>query len=238
MRRLKTIIFGGLLLGSLVLALLLFPQPLFGYSMSHDQFRVWSDRPIDPAMTRVLNDAVRRLRTSKLYDPDEEFRLFICNDAWRLWIFARSTAVGGSADTVLSRNIYLREADVASNRLIPPGGVLSDAEVRPLSYFVAHEATHIIESRTFGRLMKYRYPDWLTEGYADLIGKGGDFDFEENRRLLQADDNRLDPRRSGLYRRYHLMVAYLIEGRGHSVEELFANPPSDAVVLGRLLTSS
>lgn len=136
---------------------------------------------------------------------------------------------------MLSRNIYLREADIAANRLIPPGGVLADAEVRPLAYFIAHEAAHVIQSRTFGRLMEWRYPDWLTEGHADHVGKGGQFDVAENRRLLAIGDPRLDPAVSGLYRRYHLMVAHLAGEEGRSIRSLFDNPPDETTVLRSLL---
>ncbi len=44
---------------ALGLGLLLFPRPLFGYAMEHGNYRVRSDRPIDPAMASVLDDATR-----------------------------------------------------------------------------------------------------------------------------------------------------------------------------------
>ncbi len=221
---------------ALVLAVLIFPRPLFGYSMEHGNYRVRSDRPIVPAIAGVLDDATRRLSTSELYDPNVTFDLFICNEPWRLWLYSQSfnASIGAVTDNWLTRNIYLREADVASNRLIPPRGRLADADVRPLSYFIAHEATHVMQSRTFGRLMKFRYPKWLIEGYADFVAKAGSFDFEENRRLLQEGDPRLDYARSGLYRGYHLMVAMLIEKEHHRIRELFSDPPNEDDVIRAL----
>jgi predicted metal-dependent hydrolase len=50
--------------------------------------------------------------------------------------------------------------------------VLADAADRPLSYFIAHEAAHVMQSRRFGRLLSLRYPRWLVEGHADLVAKG------------------------------------------------------------------
>jgi hypothetical protein len=222
-----------LVLLGLGLGLLLFPRPLFAYAMGHGNYRVRSDRPIDPAMASVLDDATRRLNTSELHDPHVTFDIFICNEPWRMWLYSQSfnASVGAVSDNWLTRNIYLRESDIAANRLIPPHGRLADADVRPLSYFIAHEATHVMQSRTFGRMMKFRYPKWLIEGYADFVAKGGSFDFEENRRLLQEDDPRLDYARSGLYRRYHLMVAMLIEKDGYTIRRLFANPPQEADVI-------
>lgn len=222
------------LAASLAILVLAFPQPLFAYAMSHGVYEVRSDRPIDPAMAHVLDDATRRLRTSDLHDPHAAYRIFICNEPWRLWIYSRSTTVGGSADALLTRNIYLREADIAANRVIPPSGRLADAEVRTLAYYIAHEAAHVMQSRTFGRLMKFRYPSWLLEGHADLVAKAGAFDLAENRRLLGLGDPRLDHRRSGLYRGFHLMVATLI-GRGRSVHDLFADPPDEDEAMHSLL---
>lgn len=214
--------------------LLAFPQPLFAHYVEHRNYQVWSDRPIAPEIVQVLDDATRRLRASDIYKPDAPVRIFFCNEPWLMWFYSQrlSSAMGGVADTWLTRNIYLRESDVSTNRLLAPGGGrLADADVRPLSYFIAHETTHIMQSREFGRLTAMQYPDWLTEGYADYVAKAGDFDFEENRRLLKAGDARLDYKKSGLYRRYHLLVALLLDKQRRSVREVYAAPPEEERVL-------
>lgn len=222
---------------ALVLMVLAFPQPLFAHTVRYGAFQLWSDRPIDPAFATVLDDAERRLRTSDLYEPGAAFRVFICNEPWRMRLYTRNASIGGAADTLFTRNIYLREADIAANRLMPPPPYreLADEEVRPLSYFIAHEATHVMQSRVFGRLMELRYPDWLTEGHADLVAKAGDFDVEENRALLRRGDVRLDYARSGLYRRYHLMVATVLGQPGRTIRTLFARPPEEETVVRWLL---
>ena len=44
--------------------------------------------------------------------------------------------------------------------------------------------------------------------------------------MIEQDGVReLDPSRSGLYLRYHLMVAYLLDEKGLSIAALMANPP-------------
>lgn len=219
------------------LAVQAFPQPLFAHYTAHRNFEVWSDRPIDPNITAVLDDAARRLRTSEFYRPTEKFRVFICNSSWRMALYSQrfSAAMGGVADTWLTRNIYIRASDVARNAIHSPGpGPISDAAQRTLSYYIAHEATHVMTSVVFGRVTTLMKPQWLVEGYADYVGKGGDFDFEENLALLRADDARLDYARSGLYRRFHLMVALLIDRRGQSAAVLFADPPAEDEVLRKL----
>lgn len=218
-------------------AVLAFPQPLFQHYTAHGNFEVWSDAPIDPAINSVLDDATRRLATSELYDPAQRFRIFFCNEPWRLWLYGQrfSSRLGGAADTWLTRNIYIRASDIAANAIRSPGpGPIADAAERTLSYYIAHEATHILTSRTFGRLMALTHPTWLVEGYADYVGKGGAFDFEANRALLIADDARLDYARSGLYRGFHLRVALLLDKRKRSIRSVFADPPPEADLLDAL----
>ena len=236
MRFVRRLLFLALLLAGIAVAVLAFPQPNFAYSTSHRQFDVWSDRPIPPQIAAVLDDAARRLERSELYDADQRFRIFFANDDWRMALYSQrfSSAMGGVADTWLTRNIYIRRSDIAANRLFAPTGELADAQVRPLSYFIAHEAAHIMESRAFGRLTAILHPRWLREGYADYVGKGGDFDFEDNRARLLAGDRALDPVRSGLYRRHHLLVALLIDRDGLSVRQLYAEPPEEEALLRRL----
>jgi hypothetical protein len=216
-------------LGALPAALILYPQPLFAYSADYGAFAVHSDRPINPAMARVIADAERRLRSSELYRPEESYRVFLCNEPWRLLLLTRSRSVGGATETLFTRNIYIRESDAASNRVLIGDAILADADARPLSYFIAHEAAHVIQSRRFGRLPGLRHPRWLVEGHADLVAKAGDFEAAANRALLNRGDPILaeEYARTGLYRRYHLMVLSLMERTGRSAADLFAAPPPE-----------
>ena len=231
MKRLKQVAAVLALVFSPICILLVYPNPLFAHEMTYGQYEVRSDRLIDPAITQVLDDVTARLRQSDLYSPQSKFRIYICNEAWRLWFYSRNAAVGGVADTAVTRNIYIREANIALNTVISPtGGALADADIRTLSYFVAHEAAHIMQSRAYGRALDLRYPSWLVEGHADLIAKAGAFDLEENRRQLRSDDYLLTVE-SGLYRRYHLMVASLMSEHGRTMNDLFADPPSEEEAL-------
>ena len=233
LRRLLKLI---LVVGVLWVGVLAFPQPMFDHRLSHGQFDIWSDRPIPPEIRPILDDVTRRLERSELYDERQRFRLFFCNDDWRMALYSQrfSSAPGGITDAWLTRNIYLRRSDIAANRIVPPSGELADAAARPLAYFIAHEATHVMESRAFGRLMALRYPSWLREGYADYVGKGDGFDFDENKARLLAGDPLLDPDRTHIYRRHHLLVALLIDRDGISVRRVFADPPEEEALLRRV----
>jgi hypothetical protein len=236
MRFLRRLVKLLLVLAALYVAVLAFPQPNFNHRMTYGQYEVLSDRPIPPQIRQVLDDVTRSLERSELYSPGERFRIFFCNEDWRMALYSQhfSSAPGGVADGWLTRNVYIRRSDIAANRLFAPQGRLADAEARPLSYFIAHELAHVLQSRAFGRFMALRHPRWLREGYADYVGKGGAFDLEANRRLLIAGDPALDPGRSGLHRGYHLLVAWLVDRDGRSIRDVYRDPPGEAALLARV----
>lgn len=211
-------------------AIIAFPQPMFAHHVRYQNYEVWSDEPIPTSIAAVLDDSTRRLATSDLYKPDWTVKVFICNAPWRLWLYGMhaDTTIGGSADTVVSRNVFIRSADIPNNAVrMPPGRRLMDAELRPLSYFIAHEAAHILQSRTFGRTAYLTHPEWLTEGFAEYIGKGGQLDVAEHRNLYRLGALNWPPRR---YRRYHFELDYLIRQKGMTWQQLFAAPPSEDAV--------
>ncbi|AVR97941.1 hypothetical protein C9I28_21590 [Pseudoduganella armeniaca] len=221
------------LLALLCVFVVAFPQPAFAYRIAYQNYEVWSDRPIPRAIEPVLDDVTRRWRTSPLYDRATPAQIFICNEPWRMWLYGMhfSTQFGGVADVWLTRHVVIRAADIEANRIVPPGPApIADAAQRPLSYFIAHELTHSDVSRRFGRTMMLRYPEWLLEGYADYVGKAGDFDYAANRAAFIAGAPAMDRRKSGLYRGYHLKVAYLLDQQGWPLERLFAQAPAEQEV--------
>ena len=214
------------------LGMVAFPPLMFSSHITYQNYEVWSDRAIPPQISHVLDDATRRLHTSDLYEPNQKINIFFCNDSWRLLIHALDDQSAANTDAWLTRNIYVRASDIAANRFYAPDAKpIPDAIHRPLSYVIAHEGTHVIELLQFERPLKLKYPHWLIEGYADYVAKAGDFDFDENRELLKIDSPLLDLQRSGLYRRFHLEVAYLIDKKGLTAKQIFANPPQEKDLL-------
>ena len=217
------------------LGMVAFPPLMFSNHLTYQNYEVWSDRTIPSQINQVLDDATRRLHTSDLYEPNQKVSIFFCNDSWRLLIHALDDQSAANTDTWLTNNIYVRASDIVSNRFYAPDSKpIPDLIHRPLSYVIAHEVTHVIESLQFNRPLKLKYPNWLIEGYADYIAKAGDFDFDENRRLLKIDSPLLDLQRSGLYRRFHLEVALLIDKKGLTARQVFANPPEEKDLLSLL----
>ena len=215
------------------LLVLTFPQPLFAHEIHRSGLTVHSTQPMPAAMETTLSRAVARLQRSALYAPAEGIHIFLCHERPVFALFARQNYhVGGVADWLVGQHAFLRESDMQHDRLISPGGTPVAAD-RPLSYFVAHEAMHIAIARRLGRARYSRLPQWLDDGYADYIAR--DIDYAAALESLKAGARELDPRRSGLYLRYHLMVAYLMEKKGLPIEALLATPPERATIEAELL---
>ena len=236
MRRAVRLLASGVLtLGAAYVALLAAPYPLFAYQAGYANIRVYSDRPIPPSILPVLSAAKVRLEQSPINDPRLTHRIFICNDTRRFAFFTTFRYQVGGVNYGLNYNIFLRPVNIEHNRLISPTGREVEGE-RTLVYFLAHEMTHSLEVNYLGRTAYWRMPQWKREGYADVVGRGGEFNFAEQLAAYQRRDVSMDYGRSGLYLRFQLMVAYLMERKGVGVRDLL-DRKFDAAAIERELRS-
>jgi hypothetical protein len=212
----------GLLAMLAIYALLLtYPQPLFAYELRYAGIALHADRPIPDAMRATLERVRARLDRSPVAEPGRVQDVFICMSRWRFALFARNNyRVGGIANVYIGQQVFLRESDMARDRLIGPGGQPVAAD-RPLSYFIAHEIMHIEQGRQLGRLDYLRLPQWADDGYADFVAR--EIDYPQALQGFKSGARELDPARSGLYLRYQLMVAYLIDKQHVDPRALFAH---------------
>lgn len=214
-------------------AVLAYPQPLFAYELRHAGIVLHATEPIPDATRRALERVRQRLDRSPIAAATRDGHIFICSSEPLFALFARQNyRVGGVANWLIGGHVALRRSDLQGDRLIGPSGrpVASD---RPLSYFIAHELMHIANLRTVGRLAYSRMPQWVDDGYADYVAR--DIDYRDALAKMKADARELDPARSGLYLRYHLMVAYLLDKKRMAVGELLAQPPDRQSVERELL---
>ena len=65
---------------------------------------------------------------------------------------------------------------------------------------------------------------WKREGYADYVAKGAAFNYDEARRAFLANDPKMDGAKSGLYWRFHLLVAHLLDKQHWSAQRVLTDP--------------
>lgn len=214
------------------LAMLIYPNWAFAYSYEYENVTVYSDRPIESVIEVRLEDALTNLEHSELYHPNMHFNIFICYDEYRLGFFTRNPNVGGVVNGVISENVFLREADIAANKIIPPGTWLMDAANRSLTYYLSHEMTHAMQAR-HKRFVRLTHPAYIIEGYADYIAKKDTFNYE-NALAEYLSGHEFYAAESPLYNMQHLAIAHLIEKESLTFKEILATKPDLNSVLQKL----
>ena len=217
--------------GGLLWLLLSIPQPFFHAQVSAKNLALYSDQPFAAAAgQQVLDLAEAKLKTSPLFSSEQKHLVFICNARWRQRLFFTYVyGVGGVNYYPLTTNVFLRDSIIEDNCLIGPSGNRIQGD-RTLDYYITHEITHTLTGQAVGGVAYHRLPQWKREGYADYVGKGASFNYEEARRAFLANDPKMDYAKSGLYWRFHLLVAHLLDKQHWSVQRLLTEPIDQQVV--------
>lgn len=204
------------------LTLILHPQPLFAYSARRANVVLYTRAPMPPQAGPLLDEVVRRISGSPLYDEHRVHHVFLC-DTRPLFGFLTVTGyrAGGVTHAELGGNVFIRPFSIERGTVIGPSGQEKTGE-RTLAYFIAHEVTHAMTADHTGRWRYRHLSAFQVEGYADHVAFGRPLDLARERQALIDDAPEMSTRRSGLYKRYELLVAYLLERRGLSVDELLA----------------
>jgi len=185
----------------------------------------------------MLDDVVQRISRSPLYDASRTHHVFLC-DTPALYAFlalwARNS--GGVANTWAWGNAFIRPSDVRRGRVVGASGREKGGE-RTLTYYIAHEVTHAMTADYVGRWRYRSLAPFQVEGYADYVAFARPVDTASGRRDLIAGTLDMDPRRSGHYDRYRLLIGYLLQERSFSVDALLARR-LDRVAIERQLRAS
>lgn len=223
---------------SIWLTLVIHPQPLFAYSARQANIVVHTRAPLPPEAGLLLADVVSRVSRSPLYDPARVHHVFLCDTPGLFGFLALwQYKVGGVSQTMLNGNVLIRPFSIERNAVVGRNGQDKHGE-RTLAYFIAHEVTHAMSADRIGRWRFRQLAAFQKEGYADVVGFGRPLDLAREREALIADAPEMSPRRSGLYKRYELLVKYLMERRGFTVDQLLAQPLKQADVEAELLAEA
>jgi hypothetical protein len=198
------------------LVTLCFPQYLFAHEVAYKSFKVYSREPLDQRITRVLDDAEARLSKSTLYDRETSPRVFLTN-SHGMYAFLSNKAYKSFANSVpLINNILINKSDIGDDLVFLNR---PEHDRRSLSGVIAHEVTHLLIRRRIGTLHASLLPAWKNEGYCEYIAGDSTITYEEGVRLWREDPH-VDVKYR--YFKYHMMVKYLLETEGLSIEDVFS----------------
>lgn len=207
--------------------ILTFPGALFAYYHEQGTYRVWSDEPIDPAITSVLDRAEGLLKRSAIHDPNMVHRLYVCNNKTRMRFVARGDMAFG-VTYLMRHNTFLSRAEVPADKIFRGA---SDQAQRPLSSVIAHERIHALLLSHYGLLTEFWLPTWKKEGYCEYIGGNPSFGIEEGKRLIREGRKSSSP--SFRYLEYYFMVKYLLDVEHRSVDDLVTKSFDEAEVFSK-----
>jgi hypothetical protein len=216
--------------------LVIHPEPLFAYTAQRANIVLHARRPF-PAETRpMLDDVLRRVSRSAIYDPARVHHVFLCDTPALFGFLALwDWRAGGVAQTMADGNVLIRPYDIQRGTVFGRAGEVKSRE-RGLSYFIAHEVTHAMTADHVGRWRYQRLSAFQTEGYADYVAFARHLDVGRERQGLLRETPEMNPAQSGLYRRYELLTDYLLDRRGLKVDDLLARPMDRRHVEAELLT--
>jgi hypothetical protein len=214
------------LLAAMVVGVLAYPDPLYAYHVEQGRLVLYSDHAFDEQRGRaLLADVERRLdrAPAALRDDVSTYRIFVTNDHWRRrLVFLWNARAAGVNYYPIAGNVFIGRADIDADRVFHRNGAEA-APPRTLAYYASHEIGHSLIGKHIGARANWRLPAWIREGMADYVGFGGEVDVEALRRAWLAGDPALDPKRSGQYALYRMLVAHLVAEEGWSVDRLLAS---------------
>ena len=206
--------------------LVLNAEYLFEFFISHENLKLYSDRPFDRGKgLTILKEVELRLESSPIYDRERPHLGFVCNDAWRSEFFLQGKGkYGGLSYCSIAPHVFFAKARIdddvvmsARNRPI--------AAPRTLTYYITHEFCHAVVRYTVGNSEFSKLPKWLSEGYPDFVGLGPDFTYEQALEAYRNRDPRVKGTLAGDYMLYDVLTAYYLERKQMNVSELLAHPP-------------
>lgn len=239
-RPLVALLGGTALLSAAIAGVLVYPEPLYAHHVEQGRLRLYSDRPFDPVRGRdLLSEVERRLAAAPdaLRDPNSAYRIFVTNAEWRRrLVFLWNFGAGGVNYYPIAGSVFLRQSDIDADRMLRSDGLVVPPP-RTLAYYASHEIAHSLIGKRVGAFANWRLPVWMREGVADYVGFGGDVDIAALTRSLRAGDPALDPKRSGTYARYRLLVAFMLTNERQGLDGLLASRMTQSDAEQRLESS-
>jgi hypothetical protein len=238
-----------LVLFAIQLALLAFPQLLVSNTARAGTVVIRYDGSTDPEMATLAEDVNRRLERSGLYDSTRSDRVFYLRNQGLYSFFARLSGVHPKAqgfELSLFGNAFVSETNVAAlgartgNR--PRFSVWEGSP----AHTIAHELAHLQVTGQIGTSRWQELPHWKQEGLPEYmaniaeIRRGPDSSLSERLRIHQDDRAwaaTLGWSRHGWDRLHYeaeLLIEFLIEVRGLTVDEIIADDVTKVETLVQL----
>jgi hypothetical protein len=215
------------------LALLFFPQPVFGHVYHGGRYAVYSTAPLDEArLAPVLEAASERLVHSEFYNASEEHTVFITGSRQMHHLFNGPTGRGMARNSEIGERIFVPQLE--NDQIVHFDG--RRAAAAPI---FAHEATHTYIRREVGLMASLKLPFWLREGYGEYIAYREPESLRARVLSLPPTSARSVETPAGAIPRHYyvagLIWEYLLDERGLTARQVLREKPDAAGVEADML---
>jgi hypothetical protein len=202
-----------------LIAILALPEPLFRHERGAGLVTFHATRPLPPEAESMAREVTSAFVASPLGLPGRQVDIWLVDEGWQARLFfSGSLRASGLTYPVLStRNVFLRHADLAANRL--RRGDIAVPPPRTLSYYLIHEITHLMVADRVGAVRIVRMPRWINEGFADYVALGP---APPQMVALAEAGVRLPARHWGTYARERVCVTLALARLSGDLDALFA----------------
>lgn len=167
----KRVLLAVLIIISVLVTTILFPQLLFANKIKYKKFKVCSNDKISDDLKIVLDNAMNLVQKSELYDSAYKYNIILCHNSFYNKIDGRLLGTGPAARVTLNNVIIKVRIDPTGNLAYPT--FPKECEV-DLTYLLAHEMIHCLQANKYGimRFNPFRHPEfWKLEGYPEYISR-------------------------------------------------------------------
>jgi len=230
--------------------IVLFPQPLFAYTVEHGKITVYANEEINPAIIPRIDNAMKLVNESELHDPDYTYDLFLSYNTLFNRIDDKVFGFGPSARATANNIVMKVRIDATRDLFFPTFHQSCEGS---LTVLLAHEMIHCLQAHRYGitTFNPVKHPPmWKLEGYPEYIARRAkrvDKDYSlpnEIDRYTELErstkDIWLQIEEGGChapkyYYKGRLMMEYLMDVKNMSYHEVLVSTRSEEEVYGEMM---
>lgn len=246
----KTVKWIGIIVGAAILIILLAvgvlitPGPFFPEDKRYGAITVHSETAIGPEIDSIMAEVFARLEAVPIYDSNRKFNLSLCSTQDKFAFFTRLTRRANRIMGFCFFGSAYVNGDFLKELAVRTGGkpkyVTREGSV---VHVATHELMHGYLTDAFGEFTSRSLPEWKIEGYCE---------YGANQFVAPRDSGYTIPERIDIYlddtqwnataqiHRPHyiwgLMMEYLINVKGLSVEQAMADSVTEGGVYAEMMT--
>ena len=205
-----------IIIATIFIAFVIFPNlSFYRHHIFYKQFNIYADIEINEAIYEILDEVDKQLITSEIYDDNLSFKIFISSGFKPYSIFSPSYKDAFAVTYPIINNIFISKTDIENNIVHRNA---DEDNKRSLSSVIEHEVTHILIENEIGIKANRKLETWKKEGYCEYISGESKLNLKAGIKEVYMKSNSSSPIFD--YLKYRMLVAYLIDIKGHSFQSL------------------